>query len=90
MGTRPRTSWIICAGQAREVRDGLVTTCPFGRRVAMDDCLTCHLLETLEHERWPRMSCGCEAATPREPATAREISNAQIITNSTGHSRVPA
>ena len=49
-------SWIVCAGQTRDVINGLVS-CPLLGPVALSDCLGCHLLVTVARERDVRRAC---------------------------------
>lgn len=54
----PRTgvAWVQCQQQLRWTV-GTEVICPLGGIVTVDDCLGCHLLETVDEERSPRMSC---------------------------------
>jgi hypothetical protein len=48
--------WLVCAEATRYVHHGLVK-CPRGGVLEAAECLACHLLETLESERDPRVAC---------------------------------
>lgn len=48
--------WVQCGRQPREMVDERVS-CPLGGVASLDDCLVCHLLETMDQERNPDLSC---------------------------------
>jgi len=54
--SRPVTGWIVCAGATREVSRGQVN-CPRDGVISAVECLACHLLVTIAHERNSRMAC---------------------------------
>jgi hypothetical protein len=58
--------WIACL-QARSVMDGEVF-CPRGDLVAWQNCLECHLLETVDDDR----ELGCGELEASGPATGQQ------------------
>jgi hypothetical protein len=59
MRARITPEWIVCAGGARSVVDGVVT-CPLGTFSAWTDCLACHALEGVQDDRDRARFCSTE------------------------------
>ena len=53
---RGSSIWIVCAGATRDVSRGRVE-CPQRGIVNAKECLGCHLLVTIAHERDLRLAC---------------------------------
>jgi hypothetical protein len=54
--SRSGLRWIVCAGATRDVSRGHVK-CPQRGIVNAKECLGCHLLVTIAHERDLRLAC---------------------------------
>lgn len=62
-------SWIVCGAATRDIVQGRVD-CPREGQVPISQCLSCHLLETIEHDRDPRLSCSTPLVEVTRPPWA--------------------